>query len=139
MGHFGCPGDGSGIVVARYDVDLINVGHEGRKIAGDSSSTSLEKKIDIQSPIIYYYLTFGTELPQPSALNYAAGPSHPPPQPDLSPFVSPFLWSKVHKNVVLYISCVASILMAYRSGSYEPQSLPWPRSGLFRQRQFWLA
>ncbi|MCJ1400302.1 hypothetical protein MMC11_003507 [Xylographa trunciseda] len=74
-------------------------------------------------PIIYHYLTFDTELPPPSTLTSASLDSTPAPEaPDLRNYESPFLWSKSRKTLILWLSCVATIVTAYTAGSYSSAS-----------------
>ncbi|KAK8103500.1 major facilitator superfamily transporter [Apiospora kogelbergensis] len=91
----------------------------------------------VDSPIVKLYLTFDTELP---AINTKpAPPSHSdgstaattpaaaaaadlllPPAPDLSRYTDPHLWPESRKNVMLLLSCVATLLTAYAAGAYSP-------------------
>jgi multidrug resistance protein len=91
--------------------------NEARCYDRDDSISSLERNLE-DSPIVYHYLTFETQLPRPSAVRDNGSP--PPPQPDLKPFTSPFLWSKSRKNLMIYLSCVATTLTAYTAGAYAP-------------------
>jgi multidrug resistance protein len=94
-------------------------GRKEHQVAGDNSTTASEKQLDVESPIVYHYLTFETELPHLSNINHVAGAAPPPPQPDLTPYISPFLWSKTRKNVAVYLSCMATAFTAYTAGAYE--------------------
>jgi len=107
------PNNGSGAFLAPTNLEL-----KGRD-AENNSTTSSEKLMDIGSPIVYHYLTYEAELPSP-AINHVAKNEPALPQPDLEPYKSPFLWSKARKNVVLYLSCIATVFTAYTAGSYAP-------------------
>lgn len=111
--------DGSGPVIPHSLPTLRNIGHGGHKDAEDNSTASSEKQLNIESPIVYHYLTFETELPHPPNINHVAETSPPPSQPDLGLFISPFLWSRTRKNVALYLSCMATVFTAYTAGAYE--------------------
>ncbi|KAK3346610.1 major facilitator superfamily domain-containing protein [Lasiosphaeria hispida] len=74
------------------------------------------------------YLTFKTVLPVANttiATSPATDTGHePPPPPDLSRYADPVTWPNSRKNVLLFLSCAATFLTAYTSGSYSPpQSL----------------
>lgn len=99
--------------------ELKDTGYSYPRDAENNSTTSSEKPMDIESPIVYHYLTYETELPSPTITHITEnGP--PPPQPNLGPYISPFLWSKTRKNVTLYLSCIATVLTAYTAGSFAP-------------------
>lgn len=77
--------------------------------------------LDERSPIVYHYLTFETELPWPSERSVIGGDAATaPPRPDLSPYISPFLWSNQRKRFTVYLCCVATAITAYTAGSYSP-------------------
>jgi hypothetical protein len=89
----------------------------------DSTTKSSESVPDEQSPIIYHYLTFETQLPSPSPLVSTRTPPLPrPPQPDLKKYTSPFEWPKSRKNFIIWLSCIATLTTAYTAGSYAPAS-----------------
>lgn len=73
------------------------------------------------TPIDKLYLTFETELPAIKAADagssLAAGL---PPPPDLTPYGDPHAWPESRKNVMLLLSCVATLLTAYAAGAYSP-------------------
>ena len=74
-------------------------------------------------PIIYHYLTFDTELPSPSTLTSASlNEASVPEAPDLRNYQSPFTWSKSRKTLILWLSCVSTIVTAYTAGSYSSAS-----------------
>jgi multidrug resistance protein len=111
--------NGSGAVLAPTNLELKGIGYQYRRDAENNSTTSSEKPMDIDSPIVYHYLTYETELPSP-IINHVVKNEPALPQPDLEPYKSPFLWSKARKNVVLYLSCIATVFTAYTAGSYAP-------------------
>ena len=74
-------------------------------------------------PIIYHYLTFDTELPSPSTLTSTSpNEASAPEAPDLRNYQSPFTWSKSRKTLILWLSCVSTIVTAYTAGSYSSAS-----------------
>ncbi|KAK6430133.1 hypothetical protein LTR95_013716 [Oleoguttula sp. CCFEE 5521] len=98
---------------------------------------------DIQLPgsndeILYHYMTFDTEIPSPAYLSSSPRdlderPAAAP-QPDLTAFISPFLWSKQRKNLITWLSCAATIVTAYTAGSYasgiDQMSAEWHVSNI---------
>ncbi|KAK0725229.1 major facilitator superfamily domain-containing protein [Lasiosphaeris hirsuta] len=70
------------------------------------------------------YLTFKTTLPTANttlATSLTTNSSHEPtPPPDLSCYADPVTWPSSRKNVLLFLSCAATFLTAYTSGSYSP-------------------
>ncbi|KAI9712914.1 MAG: hypothetical protein M1812_006783 [Candelaria pacifica] len=80
-----------------------------------------DSKFGDESPIVYHYLTFETELPSPSMLLApdSALPSTLDP-PDLTPFQSPFDWSDSRKTFITWLSCTITAVTAYTAGSYSP-------------------
>ena len=68
--------------------------------------------MDIESPVIYHYLTYEIELPSPM-INHVAKNGPPPSQPDLGLYISPFLWSKTRKKrssvPLLHCNCLHSL------------------------------
>ncbi|KAI4135331.1 MAG: hypothetical protein LQ347_000750 [Umbilicaria vellea] len=90
--------------------------------AGDEEkSLSIPEATAEESPIVYHYLTFETELPAPSTL-FSSNPNAPPaPEPpDLRNYVSPFTWSESRKNFTTWLSCAVTVVTAYTAGSYSP-------------------
>lgn len=74
-----------------------------------------------ESPIVYHYLTFDTELPAPSTLSLPNSKASPAPEPpDLRNYVSPFTWSESRKNFTTLLSCAVTVVTAYTAGSYSP-------------------
>ena len=89
-----------------------------------------EKKGDDEG-IKYEYLTFQTEL-APSMLTALNASGVQP--PNLLKTESPFDWSPGRKNVILFLSCAATLCAAYSAGSYsiaaEPLREKWHVSGV---------
>ncbi len=96
------------------------------KCEDDSRVPSIDKSVadivlDDSAPIVYHYLTFETELPHPSTtLSTNIAISSPPPHPDLKKFISPFEWPETRKRLMVWLSCIATMLTAYTAGSYSP-------------------
>lgn len=70
------------------------------------------------TPIEECFLEFETKVPTIS-------PSKLPPSlanPDLAPYISPFLWSRARKTVNLILSVMVTCLSASAAGSYNPPS-----------------
>ncbi|GAP84430.2 putative MFS multidrug transporter [Rosellinia necatrix] len=87
-------------------------------LAGASSQVSTSLNSDSQ--VDYRYLTFDTVLPTPNVpATEAAGPAVPAP-PDLSLYVDPLRWPSARKNVMVAISCTATMFTAYTAGAYSP-------------------
>ncbi|KAK7961695.1 uncharacterized protein PG986_002520 [Apiospora aurea] len=75
------------------------------------------------TPIVKLYLTFDTELPVVNAdagSSSAAATNSLPPAPDLTPYGDPHAWPESRKNVMLLLSCIATLLTAYAAGAYSP-------------------
>ncbi|KAH8165230.1 hypothetical protein CIB48_g3031 [Xylaria polymorpha] len=94
-------------------------------IRRQSSSSSigarsqLSTSLDLDSQIEYLYLTFDTVLPAPN-IPTAAGSTSIPDSPDLTRYVDPLRWPRARKNVMVAISCVATLFTAYTAGAYSP-------------------
>ncbi|KAL8868719.1 MAG: hypothetical protein Q9174_004803 [Haloplaca sp. 1 TL-2023] len=75
-----------------------------------------------ETPIVFHYLTFDTELPPPSLRSRASHVSEDlgPPPPDLRSYVSPFTWSESRKTITTWLSCFVTVITAYTAGSYSP-------------------
>ena len=73
----------------------------------------------IQEPITYHYLTFETIPPCPS--DFSSGTDNLPTlePPDLTHFVSPFNWPASRKHTIIFLSCMATVLVSYAAGSYD--------------------
>ncbi|KAM5350597.1 hypothetical protein ACJ41O_007102 [Fusarium nematophilum] len=83
-----------------------------------------QPKLTIDDPISYPYLTFGSVLPTPPLPQEAGLPETQelPPCPDLRPYISPLTWPLARKNILLVLSCIATLLTAYTAGAYSPPS-----------------
>ncbi|KAK0736030.1 major facilitator superfamily domain-containing protein [Apiosordaria backusii] len=69
------------------------------------------------------YLTFETPLPSPLfRRNTHTGNATVkiPEPPNLTSYADPRTWAPHRKNVLLFLSCVATFLTAYTAGSYSP-------------------
>ncbi|KAF2965123.1 hypothetical protein GQX73_g8453 [Xylaria multiplex] len=100
-----------------------NEGEKGAKASGRPTSsaevsTRASASLDRDSQIDYLYLTFDTVLPAPN-IGTVAG-SAIPESPDLSRYVDPLRWPRARKNVMVAISCVATLFTAYTAGAYSP-------------------
>lgn len=75
-----------------------------------------------ESQIDHRYLTFDTILPTPNVATEAASSAIPdiPKPPDLGLYVDPLRWPSARKNVMVAISCVATLFTAYTAGAYSP-------------------
>ncbi|TLD35857.1 MFS general substrate transporter [Venturia nashicola] len=79
------------------------------------------EELDDAWPITYHYLTFDTELPNPTSITPRNSSSLPAPEPpDLVKFTSPFLWSESRKNFIIWLSCIATMFTAFTAGAYSP-------------------
>lgn len=74
-----------------------------------------------QQEVELLYLDFDTDLPTP-VLTSGSSQQEPPQPPNLTPYTSPFLWSKPRKTVITIISCCVTALSAYAAGEYTPPS-----------------
>ncbi|KAA6407563.1 MAG: MFS general substrate transporter [Lasallia pustulata] len=93
-------------------------------IRDEKNSLSTSDPTAEESPIIYHYLTFETELPSPSTLSSSDPNAPPAPEPpDLRDHVSPFTWSESRKNFTTWLSCAVTVVTAYTAGSYSPASV----------------
>ncbi|RSM12083.1 hypothetical protein CEP52_002701 [Fusarium oligoseptatum] len=93
-------------------------------IEGTRPSRTPQPKLDDNDPITYLYLTLNTVLPTPP-LPKEAGLSESqelPPCPDLRPYASPFTLPAARKNILLALSCIATMFTAYTAGAYSPPS-----------------
>jgi hypothetical protein len=74
--------------------------------------------------IAHLYLTFKTPLPPPNITTTLSKGSQTdgdlPPCPNLEPYTNPIAWSSSRKYLMLSLSCFATFLTAYTSGSYSP-------------------
>lgn len=84
-----------------------------------SSSKSISE--DDHGEIVWHYLWYETKLPAPSSFHSATPDASPPPDaPDLSTYINPFDWSPARKNVIIWLSCVATFCVASTAGAYAP-------------------
>jgi hypothetical protein len=91
---------------------------------GSLSPWDKEKQYDIDDegdeawPIQYRYLTFATDLPQPTSITPRdADAPLPPAPPDLKQFESPFQWADSRKRLIIWISVVATTCTAFTAGA----------------------
>ncbi|KAL9037030.1 MAG: hypothetical protein Q9214_005876, partial [Letrouitia sp. 1 TL-2023] len=101
-------------------------GPASEKTAGQPSSETpcqAKKTVPEDIPIAYHYLTFETELPQPSIqsalIRKSSGVAVPRP-PDLRNYTSPFDWPDARKRYTIWLSCAVTAATAYTAGSYSP-------------------
>ncbi|CEJ88548.1 hypothetical protein VHEMI04750 [[Torrubiella] hemipterigena] len=79
------------------------------------------QRLDSNSPITEVYLSFDTDLPHPASWQQATPSDASLPKcPNLRAYTNPNRWSKSRKNVLLFLSCLATLLTAYTSGAYSP-------------------
>ncbi|KAI5917901.1 hypothetical protein F4810DRAFT_628379 [Camillea tinctor] len=77
--------------------------------------------LDSSAPITYLYLTFNTPIPEPEISTDAPpGGQALPPAPDLSQYINPLTWPRARKDIMVFLSCVATCLTAYTAGAYSP-------------------
>ncbi|KAF4972139.1 hypothetical protein FSARC_1214 [Fusarium sarcochroum] len=83
-----------------------------------------QPKLSSEEPISYLYLTLDTPLPSPPSYNESGltETQNLPPCPDLRPYVSPFTLPRARKDILLALSCIATMLTAYSAGTYSPPS-----------------
>ncbi|KAJ3532245.1 hypothetical protein NM208_g8528 [Fusarium decemcellulare] len=93
-------------------------------IEGTQPPKTSRPKLNSDEPISYLYLTLNTALPTPPSPQEAglAETQELPPCPDLRPYASPFTLPQARKNILLAISCIATMLTAYTAGAYSPPS-----------------
>jgi hypothetical protein len=86
----------------------------------DEKQEKDQEKSD-RGEIMYHYLTFATELPNPTTIYpLSKGQDTPPPLPDMVQYTSPFEWSAMRKNIIIWISCIITALTAFSAGAYSP-------------------
>ncbi|KAI0002349.1 MFS general substrate transporter [Xylariaceae sp. FL0662B] len=83
---------------------------------GETGNTSPP---DARTPILRLYLTFDTPPSSPNTGGLRFGDGQIPPLPDLSSYTNPLTWPKARKDVMLFLSCVATCLTAYAAGAYS--------------------
>lgn len=78
-------------------------------------------RLDAATPITQVYLSFDTDLPHPASWQQSTPSDDALPKcPDLKAYTNPQAWSKSRKNVLLFLSCLATLLTAYTAGAYSP-------------------
>ncbi|KAK3675308.1 hypothetical protein LTR78_004818 [Recurvomyces mirabilis] len=73
--------------------------------------------------IVWHYLTHETDLPSPAYLSrssYDDTRSPPPECPDVKKYMSPFMWAARQKQILTWLSVLATCLCAYGAGAYAP-------------------
>ncbi|KAK5657443.1 hypothetical protein OQA88_3015 [Cercophora sp. LCS_1] len=78
--------------------------------------------LDSNTAITNEWLTFKTPVPTPNT-KAPSPPTHhdsPIPPPDLAQYANPLTWPSSRKYIMLALSCIATFLTAYTSGSYSP-------------------
>ncbi|KAI0204357.1 major facilitator superfamily domain-containing protein [Astrocystis sublimbata] len=84
----------------------------------------LSPSLHRDSKIEYLYLSFDTVLPPPNipttARTAGGSPVVVPESPDLTRYVNPLRWPKARKNVMVAVSCTATLFTAYTAGAYSP-------------------
>ncbi|KAI1174849.1 major facilitator superfamily domain-containing protein [Nemania sp. FL0916] len=86
-----------------------------------SAGTSIQVSLLLgnNSEIEYQYLTFDTILPVPNISNEGNGPPIPE-SPDFSRYADPLRWPRARKNIMVAVSCLATLFTAYTAGAYSP-------------------
>ncbi|KAI1111053.1 major facilitator superfamily domain-containing protein [Nemania sp. NC0429] len=100
------------------DMDKVEAGASQRPCpvpAGAPVPLSLHHDTQIE----YLNLTFDTVLPAPNIPMSASRPGIPA-SPDLSRYIDPLRWAEKRKNVMVAISCMATLFTAYTAGAYSP-------------------
>lgn len=99
--------------------DLRDESLESPDIEKNAGPGLVEPSFSPETPIVYRYLTFETELPSPTSLQSMESDAVPPPEPpDLRDLVSPFTWSESRKRYTTWLSCAITVTTAYTAGSY---------------------
>lgn len=107
--------------VSHFTAEIpVNVEMSGQ-VDMNASSLGALPACNIETPIIYQYLTFDTPLPLPNTTDRSPTTSQNPPSDlDLRPFTNPTQWPAHRKAYHLVLCCVATLLTAYCAGSYSP-------------------
>ncbi|KAL8335614.1 hypothetical protein RB601_008596 [Gaeumannomyces tritici] len=104
--------------------DIATHSHQGGAVSLASRQTAASparEVVDENTEITHLYLTFDTPLPIPDTTPRQDDQTTPTaPAPDLTRFADPLLWPRGRKNLMLFLSCVATLLTAYTAGSYAP-------------------
>ncbi|KAL4798399.1 major facilitator superfamily domain-containing protein [Aspergillus venezuelensis] len=75
---------------------------------------SCAKKGPGDNNITYLNLTFESALPHPVQSNPDILP------PDISKLDSPYTWSPFYKNLITYVSCIATLFASFAASCYSP-------------------
>jgi hypothetical protein len=71
--------------------------------------------------VVYHYLTFATELPNPTSIYpVKEGQNAPPEPPVLNSYECPFDWPEKRKNMTIGVACIITMLTAFTAGAYTP-------------------
>ncbi|CAG7563285.1 unnamed protein product [Fusarium equiseti] len=86
--------------------------------------STIPSQLGSQDPISYLYLTLDTPLPTVPSYDESSSTTVKdlPQCPDLRPYASPFTLPRARKNILLALSCIATMLTAYTAGTYSPPS-----------------
>jgi hypothetical protein len=80
-----------------------------------------ESEEEESAEIVHHYLTYSTELPEPTSVCPTGEGQQPAPEaPNLKNYDSPFDWPETRKNMTIYLSCFITALTAFSAGSYSP-------------------
>ncbi|KAI0188130.1 major facilitator superfamily domain-containing protein [Xylaria flabelliformis] len=115
----------NGTPKTRYEKDDDEKSTEIRPQSSSSTGTSsqLSTSPNQDSQIEYLYLNFDTVLPAPNlptTIRTAAEWEAVPEPPDLTRYIDPLRWPRARKNVMVTISCMATLFTAYTAGAYSP-------------------
>ena len=103
-----------------HQPDLRQKDQQDQQDQQDQKDQNLETQpAETPDDIEHAYLEFSTDLPTPMP---GASGSSPVDPPNLTPYMSPFLWSQPRKTLVTIISCCVTALSAYAAGEYTPPS-----------------
>ncbi|CAJ2499626.1 Uu.00g024790.m01.CDS01 [Anthostomella pinea] len=108
---------------------------------GTVQDMAMDAPLDACTPMSYLYLTFDTPLPIPipiplpnTTVDSSPHEERLPPCPDLSRYTDPLTWPKARKNVMVFISCMATCCTAYTAGAYsQPADLIAAELGTTRE------
>ena len=110
----------SEFVVTSSDFGSSSRGNPNSKLNAGTEKYCHNATTQDDTPIIYHYLSFETELPPPTILASSDPNAVPPPEPpDLRNYVSPFTWSVSRKRWTTILSCAVTVVTAYTAGSYS--------------------
>ncbi|KKY26687.1 putative mfs multidrug [Diplodia seriata] len=111
------------IELPRSSSSVLDLGNAAEITEAEKDKTSRRSTLDgtSDSPIVWHYLTFETDLPHPSSLQPPHAGAAPPPEcPNLKKYGNPFDWSPKRKSIILWLSCIATAMTAFTAGSYSP-------------------